>query len=214
MAGNDPDYADMLRLTETTRPSWLLVVRWYFWFYLTLYSLRRQTLKWIWCSAGVHKALLHYDIYTIIIVSCIGHAYCWYHIPYNAMLKSAFLTLRDKFRDKFLSVTAKWMLSWAGIDPWFSSIRRHCVESSTLSRLLLFHMYFFSPVVLTCTFLYQSKTNSQDSVLDSTRCRMLGNHGSIPAELNTHFSVCMTAPSLIPPQRLRGCCTKQLVYQC
>ena len=41
----------------------------------------------------------------MIITSCMEHI-AWCNIPCNAMLKLSFLTLRDKFRDKLLSVTA------------------------------------------------------------------------------------------------------------
>ena len=58
----------------------------------------------------------------------------------QAMLKSYFLTLRDKFRDKLLSVTAKRMLSSAGIEPRFPSIQQQ-VESTTPSWLLVFHLF-------------------------------------------------------------------------
>jgi hypothetical protein len=45
-AGNEPDVTHRGHLAETTRPTWLLLVSWYFGFYLTLYSLRwNQTLK-------------------------------------------------------------------------------------------------------------------------------------------------------------------------
>jgi hypothetical protein len=86
--------------------------------------------------------------YTMIIAGCMGHI-TWCNIPCNAMLKSSFLTLLDKL----FSVTAKWMLSSAGIDPQFPTYDtvlnpiehiRHCVESSTLSWLLVFHLYFLS----------------------------------------------------------------------
>ena len=52
------------------------------------------------------------------------------------MLKSYFLTLRDKF----LSATAKRMLSSAGNEPWFPSIRQQ-VESTTPSWLFVFHLF-------------------------------------------------------------------------
>ena len=45
-----------------------------------------------------------HSFYTIITASCMGHiASC--NILCNAMLKSSFLTLQDKFRDQLLSVT-------------------------------------------------------------------------------------------------------------
>ena len=59
-----------------------------------------------------------------------------------ATLRSYFLTLRDKFRYKLLSATAERMLSTAGIEPRFPSIRQQ-VESTTPSWLLVFRLYFF-----------------------------------------------------------------------
>ena len=62
-----------------------------------------------------------------------------------ATLRSYFLTLRDKFRYKLLSVTVERMLSTAGIEPRVRSIRQQ-VESTTPSWLLVFHLYFFEQV--------------------------------------------------------------------
>ena len=50
----------MRHLAETTRPSCLLLVSWYFWIYLTVYSLRwNQTLKWFlhYLSRKLHAKL-------------------------------------------------------------------------------------------------------------------------------------------------------------
>ena len=58
----------------------------------------------------------------------------------HAMLKSYFLTLRDKFRDKLLGATAKRMLSTAGIEPRVQSIQQQ-VESTTPSWQLVFHLF-------------------------------------------------------------------------
>ena len=58
----------------------------------------------------------------------------------HAVLRSYFLTLRDKFRDKLLSATAKRMLSTAGNEPRVRSIQQQ-VESTTPSWLLVFHLF-------------------------------------------------------------------------
>jgi hypothetical protein len=56
----------MRHLAETTRPSYLLLVSWYVWFYLTLYSLSwNQTLKWM--LRYVLAILLRHKL----------HAKCW-----------------------------------------------------------------------------------------------------------------------------------------
>ena len=57
-----------------------------------------------------------------------------------ATLRSYFLTLRDKFRDKLLGATAKRMLSTAGIEPRVQSIQQQ-VESTTPSWQLVFHLF-------------------------------------------------------------------------
>ena len=128
-----------------------------------------------YCQSGAkrqHSRFLYYD-------HCTGHI-AWCNIP--CKLKSYFLTLRDRFRDKLLSVTAKGMLSSSGNEPWLPCIRQQ-VESTTPSWLLVCHLY---------TKKYRRKTNSQYGVVDSTCCRMHGSHGSFPDELNIPFAVTLS----------------------
>ena len=71
------------------------------------------------------------------------------------------------------------MLSSAGIDPY----------SFQAYDTVLCPVHYLDCWFSTCTETYSCKTNSEDSVLDSTQCRMLGNYVSIPAELKIHVSV-------------------------
>jgi hypothetical protein len=103
----------------------------------------------------------------------------------HAMLtESYFLTLRDKFRDKLLTATAKRMLTWTGNEPRFQNNNDNDNRLSPLHHL---GCWFF-----TCSKKYRWKTNSQDGVVDSTCCRMLWTLGSIPAVLNILSAVALS----------------------
>ena len=100
----------------------------------------------------------------------------------HAMLKSYFLILRDKFRDRSCLVQQR-NECWAqqGSNLGFKAY------NNRLSPLHHLGSWFF-----TCSKKYRWKTNSQDGVVDSTCCRMLRTLGSIPAVLNILSTVALS----------------------
>jgi hypothetical protein len=95
-----------------------------------------------WLSIWRQTLALASGFYTMIIASCMGHI-AWCNIPCNAMLKSSFLTLGDRFPDKLVKLSEVQLIielsntnmndCWAqqGSIHSFHGIR-HRVESSTL----------------------------------------------------------------------------------